>query len=171
MRWVEFSALMSTLPAAPPVPPRVSMRPATVVRVWVDCTSMEKAPDSASFLLLAVALTQLLKLDEMPPVLLSVAWRLFRKALAAPVATPILAEVPSAAFHLASMPSNGAYRLTSQSLFGSIWFRLCADTETAPPLVEMLALAATLAVVLMSSMLTTTAAAAPGRNRPVRHCA
>ncbi|CAB3643578.1 hypothetical protein LMG3431_02333 [Achromobacter pestifer] len=103
----EFSASTVTSPAAPP-DKVVLILPATLACVCVSCTSTVKAPDKAIFLLLAVALAQLLKLDEIPPVLVSVAWRLFRKAAAAAPATDIFAVVPSAFFHLVSMPSNGA---------------------------------------------------------------
>ncbi|CAM3855601.1 hypothetical protein ACMA110817_30005 [Achromobacter marplatensis] len=140
---------------------RVSIAPATLACVLVSCTNTVKAPDRASFLLLAVALAQVLKLDEMPPVLVSVACRLLRKLLAASLATVILAEVPSAAFHLPWMPSKGAYRFTNHSLFGSIWFSVLAVTATSPPVVLMLAFLERLACVLTSSMPMTTAAAAP----------
>ena len=156
----EFSASTVRSPAAPP-DSRVSILPATLARVCVSCTSTVNAPDKASFLLLALALAQLLKLDEMPPVLVSVACRLFRKLAAAAPATVILALVPSAAFHLASMPSNGAYRLTSHSLLGSIWFSVLAVTATSPPLVVTLASLLIVACVSTLSMPMITAAAAP----------
>ena len=159
-RCEEFSACTVTSPAVPP-DSVVLILPAAWAWVLVSCTSTVNAPDRASFLLLAVALAQLLKLDEMPPVLVSVACRLLRKDAAALPATSAFALVPSASFHLVLMPSNGAYRLTSHSFFGSIWFRLLAVTATSPPWVVIVANWLTVAWVLTLSMPMTTAAAAP----------
>ena len=159
-RCEEFSAWIVTSPATPPAKVVLTL-PATCACVLVSCTSTVNAPDRASFLLLAVALAQLLKLDEMPPVLVSVACRLLRKDAAALPATSALALVPSAAFHLVLMPSNGAYRLTSHSFIGSIWFSVLAVTATSPPKVLMVASWLTVARVATLSMPMTTAAAAP----------
>src|SRR3546814_18954897 len=81
MRCVSFSACTVTTPSVPPDVAWVSTLPLICARVFVPCTSIRKAPASASFLLLAVAVTQDEKLDETPPLLVSVACSLVRHAL------------------------------------------------------------------------------------------